>query len=408
MLVNDESDDDYLDVGMLSRNDSALAEKSGSDVCMASLVEAFDSSVALRRKIVALGDKEPYNSFPELKTHAVKIADLLMGVEVPVRRKTGDNTSADKVCLSKGIMHYTYTTPTIFQKNLLAPLKAAYGTSAWDNDIPICSRAGTDFVRPHTGCGTRRRGGGVHEDWQLDAKSFPRLMSLLQKGFMVTEWMRKIEEELVALPQLQSVEDVEEELATVKTHLVHANAIREFARGSPCGPASNSTSAWLQARVDALDNKKKEVEKANVYKMKLLMDKNALQMGGLTAVHWSALPSYYVKKNQDHVAKYPSAVCMPDECWPVNFGRDVTFFVKEIKKLVSRVTECNVYQVALADTGGDKDLVAAHATALTALKRKLVEDPTVYDKLKDILDLPAKKKHCATHAPEEEPLSPEA
>ena len=353
----------------------------------AAFAESINSAVGIRRKIVALAEKEPYLGYPELAAHAVEVADTLMGTETVEEGKAGaPDRGVDRIKLVKGIGHYTYVSPTHFQKSLLEPLVDAYGRRAWLGDVATCSRSGTDFMSKVPEGFTH---GPVHEDWQLEAKAFPRLMSFLQKGFIIVQWMNVTRAKIAALPASQ---DVEDELVQAKTHLINAKAIEAFrvAQGLPAPAACDVD--WLEKTVDLLEEKKRQQEDGLIAELKLKLTQEALRVGGLPAVHWSVLPGHYVKKNLEHLRRNPDDLCMPDSNWPVHFGRDTAFFVDEVKKLVARVAACNVAQVAGFETGGDKDLADDHAAAINALKKKLIDDPAAYDRLRSVLDLPPAKK----------------
>jgi hypothetical protein len=387
-LRHHDEDDELEDGEIVEHQGGTVATTEESpDVLVAGFAESINSAVGIRRKIVALADKEPYIGYPELAAHCVEVADLLMGTETVEKGKAGaGGRGVDRIKLVKGIGHFTYNTPTPFQKSLLEPLIAAYGRRAWLNDVATCSRSGTDFISKVPEGFTHDP---VHEDWQLEAKAFPRLMSFLQKGFIIVEWMKVTRQKIAALPPSQ---DVDDELVQAKTHLINAKAIEAFriAQGLPAPAASDVE--WLEKTVELLEEKKRQQEEGLVEELKLRLTQEALRVGGLPAVHWSVLPGHYVKKNLEHLRVHPDDLCMKDELWPVHFGRDVDFFVSEIRKLVARVAACNVAQVAGFQTDGDKELTEDHAAAINALKKKLTEDPAAYDRLRTALDLPPSKK----------------
>jgi hypothetical protein len=372
-------------VGKCMDGTVATAGEDLPDVVVAEVAESIDSAVGIRRRVVALADREPYLGHPELAAHATAVADLLLGNETTEKGKAGSNgRGVERVKLVRGLNHYTQATPTAFQKSLVAPLAAAYGP-AWETDIRTCSRSGTDFISRVPGGFTQSP---VHEDWQLEARAFPRLVSFLQKGFMVTQWMKETRQKIAALPPCEEVED---DLVQAKTHLVHAKATEAYlvSRGVRSGAFHV---AWLENTVKSLEAKKQLQAGALVEMLKLKLTQEALRVGGLPAVHWSVLPAHYVKRNLEHLRRNPDDLCMPDSQWPIHFGRDAGFFVAEIKKLVARVAACNVAQVAGFETAGDPALAEDHAAAITALKKKLTEDPSVYERLEGVLDLPPAKR----------------
>jgi len=402
--LRDDARGDDLEEGEVEENAGsacggtvATAGEEAPGVLLAGIAESINSTVGIRRKIVSLAEKEPYIGHPELALHATNVADLLMGKEVVEKGKAGaSDRGVDRIKLSSGILNYAFDKATEKQARLLRPLIDAYG-SAWSNDLTTCARSGTDFLSKLPAGFTQNP---VHPDWQLEARAFPRLMSFLQKGFIIVQWMKETREEIAILPPLQ---DVEDDLVEAKTHLVHAKALEAYrvSKGLPAAPVE-----WLEKIVELLEEKKKEYEEGLVETLKLRLTQEALRVGGLPAVHWSVLPSSYNTRNYNHLRQNPNDLCMPDSQWPVHFGRDTAFFVAEVKKLVARVAACNVAHAGGFDTGGDKDLAEDHVVAIWALKKKLSEDAGAYERLKNVLGLPPAKKRRVESAPQHEVRGP--
>ena len=358
-----------------------------SDVLQACTVETLESRVVFRRRIIALASRAPYVDRPELHQHAVSVADTLMGAETVVRSKVKDNAEhakASRLTTKGGIMNFAYTRETSFQTELIEPLKTAYGQRAWAVDIPLVSRAGTDYVSTKPANFTRTP---VHEDWQLDCRDFPRVLSFLEKGWMLREWMHMSAAELAALPDPESVDD---ELTQANTHLVYAKALDAYKTSKGFASADSGTEA-IEALIAELEHKKERQEHLALQRLKVRFTMEALRHAGIPALHQSTFASY-MKTNEIYLAQHPSSICMPDTAWPVHPDRDVDFFVGEVRKLVSRVNACNLASVGRCLTNGDSMLQHDSIEAHTALKRKMVSDPAFYDKVREILELPPSKR----------------